>query len=197
MQQYWMLGADLVAIAVLVGGLFLPRHDRRELVVAYLGVNIGVLAVTATLATSTVGAGLGLGLFGVLSIIRLRSQELDHHEIAYYFAALAIGLLCGLTTSPTWLHGALLVAVLGAIYVGDHPRLAETAHHQDLLLDRAFTAGPELTAHLEQTLRADIVSMTVRRTDLVNDTTLVQVRYRLSGTTDTATPMLLRAGSAA
>jgi hypothetical protein len=188
MQQYWMLGADLVAIAVLVGALFLPRHDRRELVVAYLGVNIGVLAVTATLATSTVGAGLGLGLFGVLSIIRLRSQELEHHEIAYYFAALAIGLLCGLATTPTWLHGVLLVGVLAAIWVGDHPRIAETAQRQELVLDRAFTCGPALTAHLEHTLDAHVLSATVRRTDLVNDTTLVQVRYRATTAPPAADP---------
>lgn len=45
------------------------------------------------MATSSVNARLGLGLFGVLSIIRLRSEELAQHEIAYYFAALALGLI--------------------------------------------------------------------------------------------------------
>lgn len=177
MSQYAMLAADLVAVGVLVG-LFLARHRRRELLVAYLGVNIGVLAVTATLASSTVGAGLGLGLFGVLSIIRLRSQELAHHEIAYYFAALAIGLLCGLTTTPTVLHGVLLAAVVGAIAVGDHPRVAPTVRTQELLLDRAHTDERGLVAHLEGLLGAEVLSVAVRRADLVNDTTLVEVRYR-------------------
>ena len=49
-----------------------------------------------------------LGLFGVLSIIRLRSEELAQHEVAYYFAALALGLLGGL-------RGALQVDQLGAV----------------------------------------------------------------------------------
>ena len=52
------------------------------------------------LGSTTVGAGLGLGLFGVLSIIRLRSNEIAQHEIAYYFAALALGLLAGLSGTP-------------------------------------------------------------------------------------------------
>ena len=44
---------------------------------AYIGVNIGVLAVTLLLSSAQeLGAGLGLGLFGVLSIIRLRSTAL-------------------------------------------------------------------------------------------------------------------------
>ena len=66
------VGADLVALAVLVGALYIRRHSRKDLMPAYVGVNVGVLAVTLLLATASVGAGLGLGLFGVLSIIRLR-----------------------------------------------------------------------------------------------------------------------------
>ena len=106
MSQYAMLAADVVAVLVLVFALFVPRHGRRELVVAFLGVNIGVVAVTAALASGTVGAGLGLGLFGVLSIIRLRSEELAQHEVAYYFAALALGLIGGLLSAPSWLAPA-------------------------------------------------------------------------------------------
>ena len=45
-----LLAADLVAIAVLVFGLFVPRHHRRDLVVAFLVVNVAVLAVMATLS---------------------------------------------------------------------------------------------------------------------------------------------------
>ena len=40
------IGADLVALAILVGALYIPRHGRRDLVAAYIGVNVGVLAVT-------------------------------------------------------------------------------------------------------------------------------------------------------
>ncbi len=80
-----MLIIDLVAIGVLTFGLFFPRHRRRDLVVAYLAVNVGVLAVATALGNGAVGVGLGLGLFGVLSIIRLRSFEIGQREIAYYF----------------------------------------------------------------------------------------------------------------
>jgi len=70
-----LIAIDLVAMAALVFGLYFPRHRRADLVAAFLGVNVGVLAVTIILANSTVSAGLGLGLFGVLSIIRLRSDR--------------------------------------------------------------------------------------------------------------------------
>lgn len=106
MDQTLLIVADLVAVGLLVFALYFPRHRRRDLVVAYLTVNVGVLAVALVLGTGTIGAGLGLGLFGVLSIIRLRSSEIEQHEVAYYFAALAIGLLGGLGASLGWLRSA-------------------------------------------------------------------------------------------
>ena len=69
------------------------------------------------------GPRTGLGLFGVLSIIRLRSDELAQHEVAYYFSALALGLLGGVSVSPLWLGAMLMAAVLLALWVGDNPRL--------------------------------------------------------------------------
>ena len=76
MNEYLPIAVDIVAITILVFGIYFPRHRRADMALAYMTVNIGVLAVADTLAASAVAAGLGLGLFGVLSIIRLRSEEL-------------------------------------------------------------------------------------------------------------------------
>src|SRR5689334_17617221 len=111
-NELLVVAADVTAIAILAFGIYFPRHHRRDLVVAFLGINIGVLAVSLVLGSTTVGAGLGLGLFGVLSIIRLRSDEIAQHEIAYYFAALALGLLAGLSSSPTILATGLMALIL-------------------------------------------------------------------------------------
>jgi hypothetical protein len=73
---------ELVAAALLVFGIYFPRHRRRDMILALLGINVGVLGVTQALTSATVSAGLGLGLFGVLSIIRLRSTEMDQTERA-------------------------------------------------------------------------------------------------------------------
>ncbi|GIF12751.1 DUF4956 domain-containing protein [Actinoplanes teichomyceticus] len=67
MHRIAVFGMDLLAVGLLVFGLYFPRHRRRNLIVAYLGVNVGVLAVAGSLSSSAVGAGLGPGLLGVLS----------------------------------------------------------------------------------------------------------------------------------
>lgn len=172
-----LLAADLVAIVILVFGLFVPRHHRRDLVVAFLVVNVGVLAIMATLSAVSVGVGVGLGLFGVLSIIRLRSEELSQHEVAYYFAALALGLLAGSTGLSVYLVAGLMAMVLLTLFIGDHPRISRGSTRQQLVLDRAHNDDDLLRNHVESIVGEGIQSLTVLKTDLVNDTTTVEVRY--------------------
>lgn len=180
MPRSLMFAIDLVAILVLVFGLYFPRHRRKDLVAAYLGVNIGVLAVADALNSTGIEAGLGLGLFGVLSIIRLRSTELDQEEVAYFFAALALGLLGGLSVEPDWLTPALMFAIVAALFIGDHPRLFAGYRSQVVNLDTAITDETALVANLEGLLGAKVHRVKVRKVDLVNDTTSVEVRYRIA-----------------
>lgn len=182
MTSYLMIAADIVAIAVLTFGLFFPRHRRRDLVVAYLAVNVGVLAVATALGNGAVGVGLGLGLFGVLSIIRLRSFEIGQREIAYYFVALALGLLAGVEITPVWMAPALMVVMLTALWIGDHPSLFPRYRTTLMTLDRAFTDEAETSAHLERLLGGRVHRLVTRKVDLVNDTTSVEVRYEVPDT---------------
>jgi len=170
---------DLVAIAVMVFALYFPRHRRKDMVVAYLVVNLGLVAITAALTTNGIGVGLGFGLFAVLSIIRLRSAELDQQEVAYYFASMTIGLLGGLVISPAWLAPALMGAVLVALAVGDSARLFARYRVQSMVLDVAYTDERLLITRLEALLGARVHRVKVRRVDLVEATTTVEVRYEL------------------
>jgi hypothetical protein len=183
MSQLVLFAIDICAVVLLVFGLYFPRHRRRDLVVAYLGVNVGVLAVASALSSSNVGAGLGLGmaLFGVLSIIRLRSTELDQHEVAYYFSALALGILGALSTTSVWLSAGLMALLVVVMFLGDHPRLLRHYRHQIMVLDSAVTDQVALIAQLEQLLGARVHVATVQRLDLVNETTVVDVRYSSAG----------------
>ena len=186
MNQAIMVGIDLVAIAVITFGLYFPRHRRRDLVVAYLVVNVGVLAVAAILGTTTVGLGVGLGLFGVLSIIRLRSSEITQHELAYYFAALAVGLLSGLSTTINPVVIALIVLVVAVLAIGDSPALFRRYRMQTIVMDTAFTDERLLREELERMLVAKVHRVNVIHLDTVNDTTTVEVRFQVLDTADTA-----------
>ncbi|MGV1006323.1 MAG: DUF4956 domain-containing protein [Candidatus Nanopelagicales bacterium] len=190
MSHLAVMIANVVAILILVFGIFFPRHRRRDLIVAYLGVNVGVMAVAATLATVDVGVGVGFGLFGVLSIIRLRSTELDQQEVAYYFAALALGLLGGLGVDDPRISVALMAVIVAVLYIGDHPKLLGGYTTGLVMLDRAFPDHAALVSHLEGLLGAQVRKATVKKLDLVTDTTLVEVQYETGRTAAAGAPAL-------
>jgi hypothetical protein len=197
--QYALIALDIAAITLLTFGIYFPRHRRRDLVAAFLTVNIGVLAVTEMLSSAaSIGLGLGLGLMGVLSIIRLRSYEISQHEVAYFFGSLALGLITGINDTIDLLPILLIVLIIAAIYVGDHPKMFRRYREQVVVLDRAIVDERELVRELETMLVAKVHSVQVRQLDLVNDTTAVEVRYQLprasstsAGTADSRDPAVV------
>ena len=179
MSHFITIAANVVAELVLVFAIYFPRHRHRDMVVAYLGINVGVLAIAAVLSSVTASMGLAVGLFGVLSIIRLRSDELSQRQVAYYFASLALGLLGGTKVTDYDVTLLLMGMILVVLWCSDHPRLLSRYRIQEITLDRAFADERALIAHLSAVLGAKIHGVLVRRVDLVNDTTMVQVRYEI------------------
>ena len=177
MTTYLLAGADLVAVLVLALAVYFPRHRRSDLVTAFVAVNAGVLAVTVALSPSAATIGLGLGLFGVLSIIRLRSAELGQHEIAYYFASLALGLLGGLGAGDPRLAVSLMGLLVAVVAVADSGVLQRGARQQIVVLDSAITDEAALHERLEVVLASRVHRVVPLRVDLVNDSTTVDVRY--------------------
>jgi hypothetical protein len=172
------IGCDIAAIMFVVA-IYFHRHQRRDLLLAYVALNIGILSVTAMLTSSAVGAGLGLGLFGILSIIRLRSDSITQEEIAYYFVALALGLLAGVGGGPTYLVPLLIGLLVLVMYVADHPRLLPRARRQLLTLDSAIPDEEVLRAHIESRLGVEVRHCIVQELDFVRDVTIVDIRYRV------------------
>lgn len=170
--------ADLVAISALTIGLYHRRHGRRDLIPAFFALNVGVLAVTFALTRIDAGIGLGLGLFGILSIIRLRSDQIGQEEVAYYFTSLALGLIAGIAPGAAWVAPALCVGLVTALYAADHPRLFARSRRTRLTLSEAY---PGVGAASEAAARllggADIRSIVVEEVDLVREVTVVDVRY--------------------
>jgi hypothetical protein len=181
-------GVNVLAIVVLAYAVYYRRYYRRDLVLAYVALNVGVFAVTAVLQLTEAGVGLGLGLFGVLSIIRLRSDTITHEEVAYYFVALALGLVNGLQALPVSGSAALSAMIVAVVALIDRRELIDRSQRHTLTLDRAYTDADLLRATLAELLGGDVRRVVVRDIDLVRDTTIVDVRYRCERPAKTAAP---------
>ena len=196
-MNWTLVAIDLALIILLVLGMYRRRHGRKDLVVSFIGANAGVLVVASALinVSSTASLGVGLGLFGVLSIIRLRSTELEQHDVAYFFSSLAMGLIAGIGVGQLWLTTTLMALPVVVLAVVDHPRFMAGSRRQRMVVDRAIANEAALSAYLAELLGAQITQVTVIQTDFVLDKTIVDVTYRLATGSPTEAVTSAEAGS--
>ena len=173
------LVVDLVAIAVLALGLSYRRYQRADLVVLFTVFNVGLFAAVVVIGAGEVGAALGFGLFAVLSIIRLRSEPLANQELAYFFAAIVLGLVTAIDLGSDPLLTVLLAALVVAVpAVVDRPGLFAPQRRMDLTLELIFADDDALLRHVEERLDASVVDHEVLELDYVREITRVRVRVR-------------------
>jgi hypothetical protein len=171
------LGLDVVAISALVYGLFYPRHRRMDLVVVYALFNLGLFVALLVIAGGEVSMGVGFGLFAVLSIVRLRSEPFSNRELAYFFVALVLALVCAIDLGSLAFAGLLAAVALVAAWAIDHPRVSKPSRRMEVKLELVFNDHEALRRHLEERLNARVVEVAVLEIDYVIETTRAEVRY--------------------
>ncbi|HWC27535.1 MAG TPA: DUF4956 domain-containing protein, partial [Solirubrobacteraceae bacterium] len=166
---------DVVAITALAIGLFYRRHRRSDLVVLYVVFNVGLFAAVVVISEGEVIAAVGFGLFAVLSIIRLRAEQLSFAEIAYFFASIVLGLVTAVDLGGAESTAALAALVLVAPAIIDHPGLLDASRRMELTLELVLADVDELRRAVEQRVGARVIALEVLDLDYVREVTRVEV----------------------
>jgi len=168
---------DVAAIAILLF-MFFRNHRRSDLVAVYLACNIGLFSVLTVLSFSPLSSSIGFALFGVLSIIRLRSVQFETIEIAYFFISLALALTSAIDLTSTALPTLLNVLMLLAMFLVDLQTFRNGSFHAELIVDQVITDVSSLARYLEQTRQLDVVKCEIRSINYLQETTLASVVLR-------------------
>lgn len=172
------LAIDLVVILTLVFAVYRPRHSKADLALSYIVLNLGVFGAVALLSGSQSGLALGMGLFGILSIIRLRSTAISQTEVAYYFVALVLGLVNSLGSSHLPLAIAINVLLVGTLALLDRGAKAISAtatEKRRIVLDVIHEDPAVLRADLRSRLRTELRDVTTEEIDYVRDVMVLVV----------------------
>ena len=189
--------ADAIAIAALCA-LYMVRHRNRELMISYAVINAGIFTVSVALVSAGSNASaMGMGLFGVLSIIRLRSTALSQREVGYYFVALSVGMIAGVNISPAYIAFGLMATLVALIAILDS-RSVPTSKEltQTVTADRAISDEEELKSYLSKHLGYTVTSAKITELDMVNNLTRATVTYQPKETPEGGTPAAVEAAQA-
>lgn len=173
-------GLDLATLLLLVGWLYKSQQSVPSMPLVLSSLNVGIfVAVTVfTHGKSSLSAGVGFGLFALLSMLRLRSAAFTIKDVAFTFLTLITGLVNALPTNAWGLLIAVNLAILLVVLITDTHRESKTTRVMSVTLDKAYSDPAEIRSAVEQRLGMAVESVVVKGVNFVKGVTDLKVEYQ-------------------
>jgi hypothetical protein len=176
------LALDVVCLILLAGGLYRPRRTGAQMLLVLTALNLGLFAAVTVISTNHFPAGVGFGLFGLLSLIRLRSTTFALKDIAYTFVALVLALVNALPSTTPAVMAAMDLVLLAGLWMTDGTRNGPETRRMTLTLDRDCVDATTVRQLLADQLPPRVVALAIDHVDHVRGRTVVTVRHEVDGT---------------
>ncbi|MCF2870644.1 DUF4956 domain-containing protein [Octadecabacter sp. G9-8] len=173
---------NVVAMLALVFGLYYRRYRDKELVTAASLFNIFAFGVLTILSSVEFSLAAGFGLFAILALFTLRSEQISKVEITYFFGSIAIAVICSIQGTELAFVGVIVSLVLIGAWALDHPRILRSADGVKITLDKidphALSDPEAMRKDLSGRLGVDVMSYQITALDYINDMARINVFFR-------------------
>lgn len=173
---------NISAMMVLIFGLYYRRYRDKELVTAASLFNVFAFGVLTVLSSVEFSLAAGFGLFAILALFTLRSEQISKVEITYFFGSIAIAVICSIHGTELAFVGVVVSLVLLGAWALDHPRILKSADGVKITLDKIDThalSDPEaMRKDLSTRLGVDVMSYQITTLDFINDMARINVFFR-------------------
>jgi hypothetical protein len=171
---------------VIIDRLYFRKSQRREFYFTFMLISIAIFFLVFFMIfvledmKGKTGIGIGIGLFGIFSIMRYRTDTMPVREMTYLFVLISLSVVNALASTMSL---AELVAtnaiILLAVWVCERNLKFQSA--KLVQYDRIELIKPEcrqqLIEDLEQRLGVKIVKVEVGAVDMLRDMTVIKVFY--------------------
>lgn len=170
------------AMSLLIFGMYYRRYRDRELATTASMFNIFAFAVLTILSSVQFSLAAGFGLFAILALFSLRSEQIEKIEIAYFFGAIAIAVICSVLGTGLVFVLFVVSFVVAAAWILDHPNMMKSAHGAKVTLDAIesdILSDTEKTRRLlSERLGVDVMTFQILELNYVNDMARINIFYR-------------------
>jgi Domain of unknown function (DUF4956) len=173
---------DIASMTLLIFGMYYRRYRDKELATSASLFNIFAFAVLTILSSVEFSVAAGFGLFAILALFSLRSEQISKTEITYFFGSIALAVICSVLGTSLALVGTITGFVLIAAWVIDHPRMLKSASSAKLTLDRidphVLSDYARMKADLSGRLGVEVMTFQIVELNYVSDLARINVFYR-------------------
>lgn len=173
---------NTAAMSALIFGLYYRRHGDRTLATTAAMFNVFAFAVLGTLSSVEFGLAAGFGLFAILALFNLRSEQIGRIEIAYFFGSVAIAVICSIEGASTPYLLAIVTFALTGAYFFDHPAIVPGSRAVRITVDHIdpnLLADPgAMKKTLTERLGVNVTGFEIENVNFVNELAVIQLTYR-------------------
>ena len=178
---------NIVVVGLIIDRLYYPKSKPRDFYFTFMLISIAIFFIVFFMIfvleemKGKTSLGIGIGLFGIFSIMRYRTDAMPVREMTYLFVIIALSLVnaisegvpmieLGITNAiffvAVWLCEWRLKVLPSKIVQYDKMELIVPERKQELIAD------------LEKRLGLEIVQVEVGAIDFIRDMAMVKIRYR-------------------
>lgn len=187
---YAMLIRFVICVVVswiIIDRLYYRKSKRRDFYFTFMLISISIFFLVFFMIfvledmKGKAGIGLGIGLFGIFSIMRYRTDTMPVREMTYLFIIIALAVVNALASTMPLLELIITnIIVILAIIICEW-RL-KTENVKLVQYDKIELISPdkreELIADLKKRTGLDITKVEVGAIDFLRDMTVLRVHYR-------------------
>ena len=177
-----LFGVNLLVCWIITHFFYYRKSRRGDYYFTYMLFSMAIFFILYLLQNMKVEVGIALGLFGIFSMIRYRTEQLPIREMTYLFVLIGISIIngAGMATSYVSFVSVNVLFIL-VVWVLEAVGMAHRKAQKIITYEKIDLIKPdrreELMADLRERTGLDIVKVQVGSIDFLRDTALLKVTY--------------------
>jgi hypothetical protein len=200
MVMFSRLLINVLATWIIIDRLYFRKSHRRDFYFTFMLIPIAIFFIVFFMIfvledmKGKTSMGVGIGLFGIFSIMRYRTDTMPVREMTYLFVITAVSLVNAVSVGAP-LFEVILTNVIIILAVWLCERRLKTRPTRIIQYDRIELITPErrpeLIADLEKRLGVKVVKVDIGAIDFLRDMAMIRVSYEGDDTTSIGSELKL------
>ena len=185
-QMLVRLLISLVVTWFIVFRLYYKKSKHREFCFTFMLISIAIFFIVFFMVfvledmKGKTSMGIGIGLFGIFSIMRYRTDAMPVREMTYLFIIIALALVNAIAEGVPMLE-LILTNIIVVVAVWSFEHSLKTKPTKYVQYDRMELIVPErrdeLKADLEKRLGVKVIKLEVGSVDFIRDMAMIRIVY--------------------